>query len=59
MIIINIIYAGAGYVAGAFTPSVGRAIKKLFVKETAAVKSDVKTEAAKVEAGAKVEVKKL
>jgi hypothetical protein len=32
----NAIVAGIGYVIGAFTPSVGRAIKALFVKESAA-----------------------
>lgn len=30
-----------GFVAGAFTPGVGRKIKALFVKESTAVKADV------------------
>jgi hypothetical protein len=32
---------GIGFVAGAFTPAIGRKIKALFVKEGAAVKADV------------------
>lgn len=53
MIVTSIIYAGAGFVAGAFCPSILRKIKSYFVKETTAVKADVKTEAAKVEADVK------
>lgn len=49
MILVNVIYAGAGYVAGAFTPAVGRTIKGWFVKETTAVKTAVKTDVSAVE----------
>jgi hypothetical protein len=38
----HLIFAGLGYVAGAFTPAIGRKIKALFVKETAAIKPSVK-----------------
>lgn len=38
----DLIWAGAGYVAGAFTPAVGRKIKAAFVKESTAVVADVK-----------------
>lgn len=41
--------AVVGYVVGAFTPSVGRGIKALFVKEANVVKADVKAEASNVE----------
>jgi len=43
-----LIAAGAAYVAGAFTPAVGRKIKALFVKETTAAKTAVSAEAAVV-----------
>jgi hypothetical protein len=33
----TLIIAGIGYIAGAFTPSVGRTIKSWFVKESSAV----------------------
>jgi hypothetical protein len=36
-----ILAAAVGYVAGAFTPAVGRKIKALFVKEGAVVKAKV------------------
>ncbi len=36
-----IVAAAIGYVAGAFTPSIGRKIKALFVKEATVVKVDV------------------
>jgi len=39
----TVIAAGAGYIAGAFTPSIGRKIKSLFVKETTAAKTAVST----------------
>ena len=35
------IAAAVGYIAGAFTPAIGRKIKALFVKEAAVVKADV------------------
>jgi hypothetical protein len=35
----SILFAAAGFVAGAFTPSVGRKIKSFFVKETTAAKT--------------------
>jgi hypothetical protein len=47
--------AGAGYVAGAFTPAIGRKIKALFVKDTATLKVDV----AKAQASLEVEQAKL
>lgn len=59
MVATSIIYAGAGYVVGAFTPGVLRKIKSYFVKETTAVKADVKAEVAKVEAGAKADAGKI
>jgi hypothetical protein len=34
-----ILYMGIGFVVGAFTPSIGRKIKALFVKEATAVKA--------------------
>jgi hypothetical protein len=42
----TIVAAGVGYVAGAFTPGVLRKIKALFVKETTAVATTVKTDVA-------------
>lgn len=36
-----LLYAGIGFVVGAFTPAVGRAIKSWFVKESSVVKADV------------------
>ena len=41
-----LVSAGVGYVAGAFTPSIGRKIKGLFVKEGAVVKNAAATEVA-------------
>lgn len=38
MLLIDAFYAGGGFVVGAFTPSIGRSIKKLFVTETQAAK---------------------
>ena len=40
---------GAGFVIGAFTPSIGRRIKALFVKEGAVATAVVAKEAAVVE----------
>jgi len=37
----EIIFGGAGFVIGAFTPAVGAKIKSYFVKETTAAKSAV------------------
>jgi hypothetical protein len=46
---------GIGFVAGAFTPAIGRKIKALFVKDTAALKADaIKAEAAAKAAEVKV-----
>jgi hypothetical protein len=39
----TLIIAAAGYVAGAFTPSIGRKIKALFVKEANAAKASAGT----------------
>lgn len=36
--------AGAGFIAGAFTPAVGRKIKSYFVKETKAASAAVQTD---------------
>lgn len=44
----ELIYAGIGYIAGAFTPAVGREIKSWFVKEASVVKADA-TKAASTE----------
>jgi len=38
-----------GYVAGAFTPSIGRTIKSWFSKEATVVKTDITAEAKTVE----------
>ena len=43
----DILFAAAGYVAGAFTPAIGRKIKALFSKESAAAGSTVTTAVAK------------
>lgn len=55
--------AGVGFVAGAFTPSVLRKIKALFVKETTAAKAAVQSELGKalssVSSAAQSEAKKL
>lgn len=40
-----IVAAGIGYIAGAFTPAVGREIKSWFVKESTAAKTAVTTDA--------------
>lgn len=37
----TVIAAAVGYLAGAFTPAIGRKIKALFVRETTAVKTSV------------------
>ncbi len=42
------IYAGIGFVVGAFTPAVGREIKSWFVKESSVVKTDASQAAANV-----------
>ena len=41
--------AGAGFVAGAFCPAIGRKIKALFVKDSYALKVDVAKVQAKLE----------
>jgi hypothetical protein len=53
---IGIIAVPAAYIAGAFTPAIGRKIKALFVKEANVVKSDVKAGVTKVEADIKAKV---
>jgi len=50
-----VIQGGVGYVAGAFTPAIGRKIKALFVKDADALKVDV----AKADAKLKVAQAKL
>lgn len=40
--------AGAGYVGGAFTPSILRKIKAFLTKEATAIKSDVEKDVAAV-----------
>lgn len=42
---VELLYAGGGFVIGAFTPSIGRKIKSWFVKETSAIKADVSKDA--------------
>jgi hypothetical protein len=37
--VLHLVYAGLGWVVGAFTPSVLRKVKALFVKEANVVKS--------------------
>lgn len=50
------VLTGAGaYIAGAFTPSVGRKIKSYFVKETTSAKTSVTTEVTKVETAVKTD----
>jgi hypothetical protein len=44
----ELIYAGIGYIAGAFTPAVGREIKSWFVKEAADAKKEASTEVKKL-----------
>ncbi len=44
----EIVAAGIGFVAGAFTPAIGRKIKSWFVKEATAVEADVKADVKKV-----------
>ena len=44
----DILFAGIGYITGAFTPSVLRKIKALFVKETKALKASAVAEEAKI-----------
>ncbi len=44
----EIVAAGIGFVAGAFTPAIGRTIKSWFVKEATAVEADVKVDVKKV-----------
>jgi hypothetical protein len=44
----QIAVAAIAYVAGAFTPAVGRKIKSFFVTEAAHLKADVTNEAAAV-----------
>jgi hypothetical protein len=36
-----ILFAGIGFIVGAFTPSVGRTIKAWFTKESTVVKTDI------------------
>jgi hypothetical protein len=50
---------GVGFVVGAFTPAIGRAIKSKFVSESKKLIADAKAEETKVAADAKAEVKKV
>lgn len=47
--IVNLVYAGVGFVVGAFTPSVGRTIKGWFVKESKVAVTAAKQEVTAVE----------
>ncbi len=42
------VVAGIAYVAGAFTPAIGRKIKAFFVKEGTALKADAEAAAKKL-----------
>jgi hypothetical protein len=44
----DLIFAGIGFVVGAFTPAVGRTIKAWFVKEAPKVETSVKADIKKV-----------
>ena len=55
----HLIYAGLGFVAGAFCPSVMRAIKAQFVKEAAKASPFVNAEVAGAEATLKADAKKV
>jgi hypothetical protein len=52
----TVIGAAVGFVAGAFTPAVGRTIKAWFSKEVAAVKADVVADVVKAEADVKAKI---
>jgi hypothetical protein len=54
---ISIVSAVIGYVAGAFTPSIGRKLKALFVKESTAAKTAATTAVASVAGSAVAAVK--
>lgn len=43
-----VIAAGVGFLVGCFTPAVGRVVKSFFVKESTALKADVKADEAAV-----------
>ena len=57
--LVEVAAVDGAYVAGCVSPAVGRSIKKFFSAEEAKLKGDVKADVSKVEADAKVEVKKL
>jgi hypothetical protein len=52
----QIAVAAVAYVAGAFTPSIGRKIKSLFVKDSKIVVADFKADASKAEADVKAKL---
>lgn len=56
MIVSNIIYAGAGYVIGAFTPAVLRKIKSAFSAEVKKADGYVSAEVGKVEKDVKAKL---
>ena len=45
----EIIVAAVVYLFGVFTPSFGRAVKTILVKEATTIKADIKAEIAKIE----------
>lgn len=53
------IAGAAGFVAGAFTPAIGRKIKALFVKLASKLVADAKAEEAKVATAITTEAKKV
>ena len=54
----ELLLIAAAYVAGAFTPAVGRKIKAAFVSEGAVVKKAASADLAKAEVAVAAEVKK-
>lgn len=55
----NVIGAAIGFVAGAFTPAIGRKIKALWVKDTQKAITSVKTTAVAAETAVKTEAEKV
>lgn len=51
--------AAVGYIAGAFTPAIGRKIKALFVKEGAVVKADASAAEASAKSAAESAASKI
>ena len=54
----ELVFAGAGYVAGAFTPSIGRKIKAFFTKEESALAARVTALEKKVVVDGETAIKK-